>query len=312
LDIIAHAIDSGTEEQLSAALANANLTGYAAIDAQSTAVNTGGGFNLAAGAMTTAGSTGASTGTYGTSTAQAWIKIALRPARSPFLFSRGSVGGSTVDLTGLNWPTHATGDLGILITECHGDGTFGTPTGGWTQFPNSPQGTGTGAGTKLSAWWKRAASGSESSVNISNTGNHIIAAIHVWRNVVASGNPYTVTSGGVKASASTALSVPGVTTTDDFQKIVYIASRDNDSAAATFSNWANASLGVVLELFDAGSAIGDGGGWGIASGILAAAGASGTMTADIGVSVVNAFMCIALTSGAAPAAGGRSFAYIMG
>lgn len=195
------------------------------------------------------------------------------------------------------WPTHQIDDIGILLGESCGGETQTETTSGWTEFPSSPQATGAGtAGTRLTAWWKRATSTTEAAAGISDPGNHVVGQITTIRGCVSSGDPYTVTGGGVKASASTAMSVPGITTVLADQLIFVACSRDNDASGGAFTNAANASLTAFAERNDIGTALGNGGGFAFWSGTLATPGATGTSTADINASVVNAFMTIAFTS----------------
>ena len=128
------------------------------------------------------------------------------------------------------------------------------------------------------------------------TGNHGYAQIITYRGVINTGNPWDVTGGGVKAAASTSVTVTGVTTTVPDTLIVQAVARDNDNAAAAFSAQANANLTGIVERSDAGTALGNGGGFAVWDGGKATATATGNTTATV-TSSINAFLTIALKPG---------------
>jgi len=193
------------------------------------------------------------------------------------------------------WPAHAAGDVALLFVETTGGqtATLSTPAG-FAAVANSPQSTGTGTnGTRISVFWARATSAAMGAPTVADPGDHVYAQILTYRGVVATGNPWNVTGGGVKAGASTSVTVTGVTTTVAQTLIVQAVARDNDSAAAAFSNETNANLSGLAERTDAGTASGNGGGFAVWDGVLASAGATGNTTATV-TSSINAFLTIAL------------------
>jgi hypothetical protein len=72
-----------------------------------------------------------------------------------------------------------------------------------------------------------------------------------------------------------------VTTTEDNTLIVNCITRHNDDGAAAFSGWTNETLESVDERVDEGTAVANGGGIGVATGVLAEAGESGVTTATV-------------------------------
>ena len=104
---------------------------------------------------------------------------------------------------------------------------------------------------------------------------------------------WDVTGGGVKAVASTSVTVTGVTTTVNDTLVVQVVARDNDREAAAFSAQTNANLTSITERSDAGTDFGNGGGFAVWDGVMATAGATGNTTATV-TSSVNAFLTIAL------------------
>ncbi|MFO7628883.1 MAG: hypothetical protein R6W06_05085 [Prochlorococcaceae cyanobacterium] len=81
-------------------------------------------------------------------------------------------------------------------------------------------------------------------------------------------------STALKTSASGFASTPAIVTTVPNTLVVSLCSRPNDSATASFSI-TNVDLTAVVERFEAGSTQGDGGGFGLWSGLRAVPGAVG-------------------------------------
>ena len=193
------------------------------------------------------------------------------------------------------WPTHQTNDIGLLFIESPGGqpANLGTPAG-FAAVTNSPQATGaTTAGTQLTIYWARATSSSMGAPTVTDPGNHAYGVILTFRGCVISGDPWDVTAGDVKATASTSATAPAVTTTVANTLVINAVSRADDAAGAEFSAWSNANLGSLTEQSDDGTTAGNGGGIGIAVGTKAAAGDTGVTTATV-VSSINAEMTIAL------------------
>ena len=206
--------------------------------------------------------------------------------------------GTAVSGTGtitVAWPTHQAGDIALLFVEsCGGQAvTLSTPAG-FAAVTNSPQSTGTGTdGTRLTVFWCRATSSSMSSPVVADPGNHVYGRILTFRGVITTGNPWDVTAGGMKATASTTTTFGTVTTTVDNDLIVLAASRDNDPTAAAWSSWTNANLSSLTEQSDGGTTSGNGGGIGVATGVKSTAGDIGSSTATV-TSSVDGHMTIAL------------------
>ncbi|MDO8291700.1 MAG: hypothetical protein Q7T29_02340 [Gallionella sp.] len=193
------------------------------------------------------------------------------------------------------WPAHAINDIALLFVESTGGQpvTLSTPAG-FAAVANSPQATGAGtAGTQITVFWARATSAAMTSPTVADPGDHVYARILTYRGAITAGNPWDVTGGGVKAVASTSVTVTGVTTTVANTRIVQAVARDDDSTAAAFSAETNVNLTGIAERNDAGTTSGNGGGFAVWDGGLAAAGATGNTTATV-TSSINAFLTIAL------------------
>jgi hypothetical protein len=212
----------------------------------------------------------------------------------PAFQAAGTAVGGTGNVTP-TWPAHQADDIALLFIESTGGqaANLSVPAG-FAPVLNSPVSTGAGTtGTRLTVYWARATSGAMPAPTVADPGNHAYAQILTYRGVVQSGDPWDVTGGGVKAVASTSVTVTGVTTTVPNTLIVQAVARDNDSAAAAFSAQTNANLTGIAERSDAGTTAGNGGGIGIWDGVMAAAGATGNTTATV-TSSINAFLTIAL------------------
>jgi MSHA biogenesis protein MshQ len=275
---------------------NVNLTGIAERNDGGTNTGLGGGFAVWDGAKATAGATGNTTATV-TNSINAFLTIALMPNTA--LPGPAPVYQAVNTATSeLNWPVHAIDDVALLFVET-GGGEVVTLTvpNGFSAVPNSPQATGiTTAGTRMTAFWARATSAAMPgpTLTVPTVANsHIYARIITYRGVSNTGNPWDVTGGGVKAAASTAVSVTGVTTTVPNTRIVQAVARDNDSTAAAFSAETNVNLTGILERNDAGTTTGLGGGFAVWDGAKATAGATGITTATV-TNSINAFLTIAL------------------
>ncbi len=153
--------------------------------------------------------------------------------------------------------------------------------------------------TRNTLYWKRA-TGSESAPDIDDAGNHTIALISAWRGCVATGDPIhqsqSSSEGGLGPDRNTGVSAVGVTTTiADAMIVIFHTSGDEQS----ISGWTNGNLVSITEAIDEVSSAGADGSIHAAYGILAAAGASGTTTATLSGSEMDANWVLALE----PAAG---------
>lgn len=206
-----------------------------------------------------------------------------------------AVSGTIAAGLSVPWPAHAVGDIALLFVESTGGQpvTLGIANG-FVEVTGSPQATGTGTnGTRLTVFWARATSAAMAAPVLGAPSDHVYARIVTYRGVIASGDPFDGIAGGVKAAASTGVSLDSVTTTVANTRIVQAVARDNDNAAAAFSAQANANLTGIAEQLDAGTANGNGGGLGVWSGVMATAGATGVTTATV-TSSINAFITLAL------------------
>jgi len=184
----------------------------------------------------------------------------------------------------------------IFLLFCETANQAVTAPSGWTAVSGSPQGTGTAGGTaatRLSVFWRRATA-SESAPTVADPGNHVVAAILAFRNVVESGDPWDVTAGNVLSSASTSVSIPSATTSVPGCMVVVAVATGPDTNTAQCSGWLNSNLVGLTELVDYYSNQGNGGGFGVAAGTQTAAGNYGATTATVATSFVQGRLSIAL------------------
>ncbi len=227
--------------------------------------------------------------------AQVGVRAAAQANTGPGTNVAFQAAGTAVSGTGnvtVVWPAHAINDIALLFVESAGAeaAALGTPAG-FVQVPGSPQTT--GAGTRLTVFWARATSAAMASPVVTDPGNHAYARIMTYRGAITTGNPWDVTVGGAKTTASTSVSLTGVTTTVPNTLIVQAASRELDSTAAAFSVITNGNLTSITERVDGGGTAGNGGGFAVWDGVLANPGATGNTTATV-TNSVNAFLTIAL------------------
>jgi len=213
----------------------------------------------------------------------------------PVFQAATSLVSSTVG-TSRSWPTHQAGDVALLAVQSVGAEpvTLSTPAG-FVEVNNSPQSTGTGLnGTRLTLFWCRATSSSMPTPTTADAGDHVAAVMVTFRGCIGTGDPWDTTAGDVKASASTTLTYPSVTTGQDNCLIVMIGTRDGDFSGAWSGVPSNGNLSGIAERADDGQqANGVGGGIAFYDGGLATAGATGTSAATVSSSI-NAMMTVAL------------------
>jgi PKD repeat protein len=233
--------------------------------------------------------------------------ITVQTASMPTFVAAGTVASGTGAITPALPAGIATNDILLLFLETANQLISITNQNGgtWTEVTNSPQGTGTAAGssaTRLTVFWSRY-NGTQGAPTTSDSGNHQLGRIVAIRGAATSGNPWDVTAGGVEATSDTSGAIPGATTTVGNTLVVAgIATNLPDATGtANFSAWANANLSSVTERTDNTVTAGNGGGLGLATGGMANAGAYGNTTVTCATAATKGMMSIALKA-AGPAA----------
>lgn len=202
------------------------------------------------------------------------------------------------------------GDLLVMALET---GKQAITVSGWTEAPDSPREAGAAppGGSRLTLFYKIAA-GSDATTT-SDSGNHQLGQIiGIQAGTFDSTTPFNVTAGSNQTS-TTAVSIPGDTTTVNDCLILAFCTGDNPDSDTTtqFDSWANTDLANVTEQMDFTSSAGNGGAIGMASGEKATAGAYGATTATATNPADRG--CISVAIAPAPAAGGADpYPYIAG
>jgi hypothetical protein len=218
------------------------------------------------------------------------------PSRPSFEGVGAQVAGTTGSIS-VAWPATAlAGDLGILVHETSGGSASVSAPSGWQAFTGSPVVDVADAnGSKLSVFWKFAASNAEANVTVAGVADHSLARIYVLRGVRPSISPGNAITTDVKTTASPSITWPSINTLAHNSRVVYIASRPDDSSATNvFTFFANANLTNLAAAGEAGTTNGNGGGFAVFLGTKATPGATGTSTANLSASVTNAMMVLAL------------------
>lgn len=175
------------------------------------------------------------------------------------------------------------GDLFVLVCETAYQ-QYVTVPAGWTQCPDSPvdqlaSGGGTVAGT-LSAFYRIAQSG-DTAPTLADPGDHLTAVIIGWSGVDTS-TPFDDTAQFVATGSTATVSCPSVTTTVADCRIMAIGAISRDQTTTDAFTWAtNAHLTDKGEIYDQGSAQGNGGSLGVYHGARAATGVVAATTATV-------------------------------
>ncbi len=197
----------------------------------------------------------------------------------PTFYSEGTQANGVGDVT-YDWPAHAADWVGILMVQTAAE-SVATPSG-WTLIGTCQTGTGGSSGS-VGIWvfWRRATSGSEASVTITDPGDHQVGRIITIRDAVNSGNPINLTNTDTKSTAQTGASIVVGTTTVNNCYVLGIFAGAIDSA--TFQGSTNITDGSLTSVGFEGwvnTTDGVGGGFYLGSGAKITAGSCGTLDAD--------------------------------
>jgi len=236
----------------------------------------------------------------GTTTGTVWNFTTTTVAPAPTFVAAGAVSSGTGTITPALPAGISTGDILLLFLETSNQSiSISNSNGGtWAAVTNSPQSTGTAAGStgvRLTAFWSRY-NGTQGAPTTSDSGDHQLGRIIAVRGAVASGNPWDVTAGGVEAASDKSGSIPGATTTVTNTLIVAAISTalPDSTGTSNFSSWTNSNLTSLTERTDNTTSQGNGGGLGIVTGVKATAGAYGNTAVTCASSSYKAMISIAI------------------
>lgn len=212
---------------------------------------------------------------------------------APTFVAAGTAAGGTGTISpGLpsGWTA---GDFHLLFVETANQA-LSAPSG-WTPVPGSPVGTGAAGAsdaTAMHAFYREAASG-DAAPTVGDSGDHQVARIYGFRGVDGV-SPIEAVATSLDETGSTAIVLPSVTVDESNCMIVMAATNATDTTTSQFSGWTNSALLSVTDRGDADTTSGNGGGLGVASGVMRFAGATGTGSATLATSSKQARMTIAL------------------
>jgi hypothetical protein len=143
-------------------------------------------------------------------------------------------------------------------------------------------------------FWRRYSGQSDPVTN--DPGNHIIAQRYCFSGCIGSGTPWDFVQTSSEAVEDTSGSATGNTTLGTDRLIaIFVASAKPDSlGTAELSGWTNANLSSLTERADNAGNSGNGGHLGLATGTLAAAGATGDTTYTKATAAYKSHFVIAL------------------
>lgn len=179
---------------------------------------------------------------------------------------------------------------------------------GWADVGAGIVNQATGVVTSITVRWKRAgASETAPAVSIPAGGNHVIARIASFSGCINTGSPINTTNISVDNTTAATFSIAGSTTTVADCLVLGVVSTGTDGAApvAQAGGWASTTAfanPVITQLMSNWSGTGDGGGWGLAMGGLAAMGTYNAITGTLTTGNTKAMMSFALQAAAGGAA----------
>ena len=227
----------------------------------------------------------------------------------PTFVAAGASSGSLAAITPVLPAGIAVNDILLLFVETANQTvTIADQNGGvWAAVPNSPQSYNDADGdtngnynVRLTVFWSRY-NGTQGSPTTSDSGDHNSGRILAFRGVKTTGNPWNVTSGGAALVSDGNAIIPGAATTVNDCLIVLAVADNADTVSTRYVSFSNAALANIVERADGGTAEGNGGGLGIATGEKAVAGAYGNTIADTSLTSASfAMMSIALEPSTAP------------
>lgn len=174
-----------------------------------------------------------------------------------------------------------------------------TAPAGYTQIQQNGTNGGVFVGgngyVRLALFAKRA-TGAETTVTITDPGNHAMVTAVIVSGVSWTTNPWEASANEVSVAPATSstLSAPSVTTLGANRLVLAAFATDTDTNTPQGSGYTNANLTSLAEVSNLSTNIGNGGGITIVSGTKATAGATGATTATATVVTGNAAITVAI------------------
>lgn len=166
--------------------------------------------------------------------------------------SAPSVGGvGTASATAPTWPTHSTGDMGLLIMTS--DTAYPNVPTGWLEIPGGSAASSTNA--KLRCCYRVATSNSESAPTLAGGGSFLWGVI-ITITGFDSGQPFCSCGSNYTLGSTTSGRFAGTGTFSDNNLIVQTMAWAANSAGPLSSGETNSSLSSLTEQYDGGAASG--------------------------------------------------------
>jgi hypothetical protein len=220
-------------------------------------------------------------------------------APTPVFTAAGTVAAGTTSITPSLPADIQTNDILLLFVETPNWAVTITDANGgtWAEVTKSPQATGTAGAadaTRLTAFWSRYNGSQGAPTATAALSDQIIGRIIAVRGAAASGNPWDVTSGNVSSLTILSYPITGATTTVPNTLVVAVVANTVDTTDSLTLTWVNSNLTSLTERIDNNTDIGLGGGFGLATGVMATAGNYGATTVTLLYRSTKAMMTIAL------------------
>lgn len=227
---------------------------------------------------------------------------------APTVFANSGHTSGTGALT-RTWPaSYAVDDVSILFCNREVSTPLAAPNG-WTEILDTGL---TSAGTTALQLWFRRAETLLEDTNFPATlasGPGKLIRLSTFRGCVTASSPIHMATGSLNSTATTSLSIAGVTTTMSDLLMCYFMTQEVDAITDPFitaGTAADANLGSLTVQYAQSGIQGNGMGTGLVTGTLNTAGASGTLTGTLAASTRWAAIVLGLISTTSSGGGGRN------
>ena len=213
---------------------------------------------------------------------------------APSVVNVGAVASSASAITPAFPASISANDCLFTVAECEGitsPGAYTLPSG-WAHVTGSPIQEGTN--TRLWVIWARY-DGVFTAPSLGDSGDHNVGRMIAIRGCPTTGNPWDIASSATEATSDASATWPGVTTTVDDTLILEIISTGADVAStAQLGTLTNTNYTSITKQMDNWISTGNGGGFGMVTGIKATLGATGQSTATMATPSTKCLITLAL------------------
>jgi hypothetical protein len=227
--------------------------------------------------------------------------------------------GTQVNGTGAVTPgipaSHQTNDLFFLVVQSANQAVTLSDPQYFTEIVGSPLGTGTAGAigaNRLTVFSSVASTSNMSAPTVADAGDHVLARIFGVRSAYTRGTPYQSVATSIVATSESAVTIPAGTTPVNNCFLALFVANAIDNSASQLNGQTNGSLDNLIEVFDANTNNGVGGGVCFTRASLNTAGAFSATTAVLAVASPQITMALAVfptdaVFSSSAAAGGSHF-----